>query len=123
MLESVFQFRKESLMQSTEHQELIIKGLSEALKATPDTPEYDHQRERYTEMLVIKIIVVNSDVVSRDRRHVYVPRAYDVINSAVEAVLGKTVTEEYLKHRIEQVKGSKWFGRQRLVTRLKKPAE
>ena len=123
MLESVFQFRKESLMQSTEHQELIIKGLSEALKATPDTPEYDHQRERYTEMLVIKIIVVNSDVVSRDRRHVYVPRAYDVIKSAVEAVLGKTVTDEYLKHRIEQVKGSKWFGRQRLVTRLKKPAE
>ena len=122
-MESVFQFRKESLMQSTEHQELIIKGLSEALKATPDTPEYDHQRERYTEMLVIKIIVVNSDVVSRDRRHVYVPRAYDVIKSAVEAVLGKTVTEEYLKHRIEQVKGSKWFGRQRLVTRLKKPAE
>ncbi len=122
-MESVFQFRKESLMQSTEHQELIIKGLSEALKATPDTPEYDHQRERYTEMLVIKIIVVNSDVVSRDRRHVYVPRAYDVIKSAVEAVLGKTVTDEYLKHRIEQVKGSKWFGRQRLVTRLKKPAE
>ena len=122
-MESVFQFRKESLMQSTEHQELIIKGLSEALKATPDTPEYDHQRERYTEILVIKIIVVNSDVVSRDRRHVYVPRAYDVIKDAVEAVLGKTVTEEYLKHRIEQVKGSKWFGRQRLVTRLKKPAE
>ena len=122
-MESVFQFRKEPLMQSTEHQELIIKGLSEALKATPDTPEYDHQRERYTEILVIKIIVVNSDVVSRDRRHVYVPRAYDVIKSAVEAVLGKTVTEEYLKHRIEQVKGSKWFGRQRLVTRLKKPAE
>ena len=110
-------------MQSTEHQELIIKGLSEALKATPDTPEYDHQRERYTEILVIKIIVVNSDVVSRDRRHVYVPRAYDVIKDAVEAVLGKTVTEEYLKHRIEQVKGSKGFGRQRLVTRLKKPAE
>ena len=122
-MESVFQFRKEPLMQSTEHQELIIKGLSEALKATPDTPEYDHQRERYTEILVIKIIVVNSDVVSRDRRHVYVPRAYDVIKDAVEAVLGKTVTEEYLKHRIEQVKGSKWFGRQRLVTRLKKPAE
>ena len=122
-MESVFQSRKESLMQSTEHQELIIKGLSEALKATPDTPEYDHQRERYTEILVIKIIVVNSDVVSRDRRHVYVPRAYDVIKDAVEAVLGKTVTEEYLKHRIEQVKGSKWFGRQRLVTRLKKPAE
>jgi len=122
-LESVFQFRKESLMQSTEHQELIIKGLSEALKATPDTPEYDHQRERYTEILVFKIIAVNSDVVSRDRRHVYVPRAYDVIKDAVEAVLGKTVTEDYLKHRIEQVKGSKWFGRQRLVTRLKKPAE
>ena len=122
-MESVFQFRKESLMQSTEHQELIIKGLSEALKATPDTPEYDHQRERYTEILVFKIIAVNSDVVSRDRRHVYVPRAYDVIKDAVEAVLGKTVTEEYLKHRIEQVKGSKWFGRQRLVTRLKKPAE
>ena len=122
-MESVFQFRKESLMQSTEHQELIIKGLSEALKATPDTPEYDHQRERYTEILVFKIIAVNSDVVSRDRRHVYVPRAYDVIKDAVEAVLGKTVTDEYLKHRIEQVKGSKWFGRQRLVTRLKKPAE
>ena len=122
-MESVFQFRKESLMQSTEHQELIIKGLSEALKATPDTPEYDHQRERYTEILVLKVIAVNSDIVSRDRRHVYVPRAYDVIKDAVEAVLGKTVTEEYLKHRIEQVKGSKWFGRQRLVTRLKKPAE
>ena len=122
-MESVFQFRKESLMQSTEHQELIIKGLSEALKATPDTPDYDHQRERYTEILVFKIIAVNSDIVSRDRRHVYVPRAYDVIKSAVEAVLGKTVTDEYLKHRIEQVKGSKWFGRQRLVTRLKKPAE
>ena len=122
-MESVFHFRKESLMQSTEHQELIIKGLSEALKATPDTPEYDHQRERYTEILVFKIIAVNSDVVSRDRRHVYVPRAYDVIKDAVEAVLGKTVTEEYLKHRIEQVKDSKWFGRQRLVTRLKKPAE
>jgi len=122
-LESVFQFRKEPLMQSTEHQELIIKGLSEALKATPDTPEYDHQRERYTEILVFKVIAVNSDVVSRDRRHVYVPRAYDVIKDAVEAVLGKTVTDEYLKHRIEQVKGSKWFGRQRLVTRLKKPAE
>lgn len=122
-MESVFQFRKEPLMQSTEHQELIIKGLSEALKATPDTPEYDHQRERYTEILVFKVIAVNSDVVSRDRRHVYVPRAYDVIKDAVEAVLGKTVTDEYLKHRIEQVKGSKWFGRQRLVTRLKKPAE
>ena len=122
-MESVFQFRKEPLMQSTEHQELIIKGLSEALKATPDTPEYDHQRERYTEILVFKVIAVNSDIVSRDRRHVYVPRAYDVIKSAVEAVLGRTVTDEYLKHRIEQVKGSKWFGRQRLVTRLKKPAE
>ena len=122
-MESVFHFRKESLMQSTEHQELIIKGLSEALKATPDTPEYDHQRERYTEILVFKVIAVNSDIVSRDRRHVYVPRAYDVIKDAVEAVLGKTVTEDYLKHRIEQVKGSKWFGRQRLVTRLKKPAE
>ena len=122
-MESVFQFRKESLMQSTEHQELIIKGLSEALKATPDTPEYDHQRERYTEILVFKVIAVNSDIVSRDRRHVYVPRAYDVIKDAVEAVLGKTVTEEYLKHRIEQVKVIKWFGRQRLVTRLKKPAE
>ncbi len=122
-MESVFQFRKESLMQSTEHQELIIKGLSEALKATPDTPEYDHQRERYTEILVFKVIAVNSDIVSRDRRHVYVPRAYDVIKSAVEAVLGKTVADEYLKHRIEQVKGSKWLGRQRLVTRLKKPAE
>ena len=122
-MESVFPFRKEPLMQSTEHQELIIKGLSEALKATPDTPEYDHQRERYTEILVFKVIAVNSDIVSRDRRHVYVPRAYDVIKSAVEAVLGRTVTDEYLKHRIEQVKGSKWFGRQRLVTRLKKPAE
>ena len=74
-------------MQSIEHQELIIKGLYEALKATPDTPEYDHQRERYTEILVFKIITINSDIETRNRRHVYVPKAYAVIKSAVEAIL------------------------------------
>jgi hypothetical protein len=110
-------------MQSIEHQELIIQGLSEALQATPDTPEYDHQRERYTELLVFKVITINSDIATRDRRHVYVPKAYDVIKGAVQAVLGRTVADEYLKHRIEQVKASKWLGKQRLVTRLKKPPE
>ncbi len=110
-------------MQSKEHQKLIIKGLQHALKNTPDTPEYDHQRERYTEILVIKVIIANSEVISEGDRRTYVPADYDSIMEAVRSTLGKEISDDYLKLRIEQVKSRRWLGRKRLLTRLKKPSE
>ncbi len=110
-------------MHSINHQKLIIKGLQSALKHTPDTPEYDHQRERYTEILVIKVIIINSEVINEGDRRTYVPTAYDSIKEAVVSTLGKEISDDYLKLRIEQVKSRKWLNRQRLITRLKKPTE
>ena len=110
-------------MHSINHQKLIIKGLKHALKATPDTPEYAHQRERYTEILVIKVIIINSEVINEGDRRTYVPTDYDSIKEAVVSSLGKEISDDYLKLRIEQVKSRKWLGKQRLVTRLKKPTE
>lgn len=110
-------------MHSINHQKLIIKGLQSALKHTPNTPEYDHQRERYREMLVIKLIIVNSELINEGDRRTYVPTDYDSIKQAVVSSLGEEISDDYLKLRIEQVKSRKWLGRQRLVTRLKKPTE
>ena len=114
-------------MYSKEHQELVIKGLEDALKATPDTPEYAHQRERYTEILVIKVIIINSEVSNEGwkgkNRRTYIPTDYDSIKEAVVSSLGKEISDDYLKLRIEQVKSRKWLGKKRLVTRLKKPTE
>ena len=110
-------------MQSKEHQELIISGLVDALKATPDTPEYDHQRERYTEIIVIKVIILNSDMTQKGDRLTYSPYEYELIKRSVVSTIGVDVSDAYLKRRIRQVKSRKWLGRQRLLTRLKKPSE
>ena len=113
----------EVTMHSINHQKLIIKGLQSALKHTPDTPEFAHQRERYREILVIKLIIVNSELINEGDRRTYVPTDYDSIKEAVVSSLGEEISDDYLKLRIEQVKSRKWLGRQRLVTRLKKPTE